>query len=186
MASLLEPKGTNKGNENDSADNDGYSHNTNNSYGDDQRRCTTKTNRMVVPASKKRVVKDETLLPADEAEKLLTKRAYNRECASRARKRGKELIIQLEKQVKELQSDKNELRRSLATMEKQLKLLDGQNRSLLAKQILPNYDGMIANAMLQQLPISQYPLRGELSASDFRRTTSKINGASFITQNRFF
>lgn len=89
--------------------------------------------------SKKRVV-DETLLPPEEAEKLLARRAYNRECASRARKRGKQLIAQLETQVKELQEDKDELRRSLLKMEKQVHNLEMQNQALMLKQIISERD----------------------------------------------
>jgi chromosome segregation ATPase len=133
--------------------------------------------------SKKRVVRDETLLPADEAEKLLAKRAYNRECASRARKRGKELIIQLEKQVKELQSDKNELRRSMASMEEKIKVLEEQNRSLLARQRMTNFDGTIAGSMLQQITASQFPLRGAMPSSTFNRPAS---GTPFFTQSQFY
>jgi hypothetical protein len=89
--------------------------------------------------SKKRVV-DETLLAPEEAEKLLARRAYNRECASRARKRGKQLVAQLEGQVKELQEDKDELRRSLLKMEKQVQNLEMQNQALLLKQIISDRD----------------------------------------------
>jgi TolA-binding protein len=89
--------------------------------------------------SRKRVV-DETLLSPDEAEKLLIRRAYNRDCASRARKRGKQLVAQLEAQVKELQEDKDELRRSLISKEKQINLLEKQNQSLLLKQMISDRD----------------------------------------------
>jgi TolA-binding protein len=89
--------------------------------------------------SKKRVV-DETLLPPEEAEKLLARRAYNRECASRARKRGNELVAQLEAQVKELQEDKDELRRSLLQMTKQVHNLEMQNKALLLRQIISDRD----------------------------------------------
>jgi TolA-binding protein len=89
--------------------------------------------------SRKRFV-DETLLPPDEAEKLLIRRAYNRDCASRARKRGKQLVAQLEAQVKELQEDKDELRRSLVSKEKQINLLEKQNQTLLLKQMISDRD----------------------------------------------
>jgi hypothetical protein len=83
---------------------------------------------------------DETLLPPDEAEKLLIRRAYNRDCASRARKRGKQLVAQLEAQVTELQVDKDELRRSLISKEKQINLLEKQNQTLLLKQTISDSD----------------------------------------------
>ena len=85
--------------------------------------------------SRKRII-DETLLSPIEARKLQTRRAYNRECASRARKRGKQLVAQLQEEVKELQQDKAELKRSNAVMKAQLQLLEKQNQSLLLKQAM--------------------------------------------------
>jgi predicted RNase H-like nuclease (RuvC/YqgF family) len=85
---------------------------------------------------KKRItVIDETLLPQDEAEKLLAKRAYNRDCAERARKRSKQMTEELHCKVKELQEDKHELRRTLVNMEKQLKMLQKQNDELLLEEM---------------------------------------------------
>jgi Basic region leucine zipper len=84
----------------------------------------------------RKTIIDETLLPPDEAEKILARRAYNRDCATRARKRSKQMVSQLEKQVKELQEDKEALRRSLATMEKQMVELESQNKALKLKQML--------------------------------------------------
>ena len=72
----------------------------------------------VPSGSKKRyMVIDETKLPSDEAERLLAKRAYNRQCADRARKRSKETVKELLQQVQELHADKVELRRTLAAKE---------------------------------------------------------------------
>jgi FtsZ-binding cell division protein ZapB len=73
---------------------------------------------------------DETTLFEGEDENLLARRAYNRECAARARKRVKDTIAHLENQVKELQDDKDELRRSIVTMQKQIEALENQNREL--------------------------------------------------------
>jgi regulator of replication initiation timing len=87
--------------------------------------------------NKKRII-DETLLPPDEAEKILTRRAYNRDCATRARKRNKQLVQQLEKQVHELQADKEELRRAVSKMENHILVLENQNKTLLLKQMLGN------------------------------------------------
>ena len=84
----------------------------------------------------RKTIIDETLLPPDEAEKILARRAYNRDCATRARKRSKQMVAQLEKQVKELQEDKEALRRSLTTMEKQMVELESQNKALKMKQML--------------------------------------------------
>jgi hypothetical protein len=84
------------------------------------------------PHTKKRGMSiDESLLSPEEADRLMTKRAYNRECAERARKRGKELVSALQQQVHDIQEDKNELRRTVAAMEKQMMKLQQENDSLL-------------------------------------------------------
>ena len=86
----------------------------------------------VVPASgrknRSKLFIDETKLPKEEAERLLIKRAYNRECAERARKRSKDTVKELHRQVEELHADKNELRRALATMEKEICTLKEINK----------------------------------------------------------
>lgn len=92
-------------------------------------------------SNRKRTVDESVLSPA-ETESLLERRAYNRECATRARKRVKENISQLETQVKELQDDKAELRRSLVAMEKQVMSLSQEKRELQMKiQILSSGPG---------------------------------------------
>ena len=88
-----------------------------------------------VSSSRKRVI-DETLLSPEEAHKLQVRRAYNRECATRARKRTKSLVAQLQDEVKELQADKDELRRTHAVMRSQLELLEKQNKALLFRQAM--------------------------------------------------
>jgi hypothetical protein len=137
--------------------------------------------------SKKRVV-DETLLPPEEAEKLLARRAYNRECASRARKRGKQLVAQLEAQVKELQEDKDELRRSLLKMEKQVHNLEMQNQALLLKQILADRDRntlAIANAgSYLTYPMSRENARIVGGSSTFGMLAPGEN-RDVLCQNRF-
>jgi TolA-binding protein len=114
--------------------------------------------------SKKRII-DETLLPSDEAEKLLARRAYNRECASRARGREKRHISELEKQVAELREDKESLRRSIATMEQQISLLKRQNQVLLLKQMTVNrgyqYYQLTDSASMK--PLSVHPQLTALS-----------------------
>lgn len=89
----------------------------------------------LVSSSKKRVI-DETLLSPEEAHKLQARRAYNRECATRARKRTKNLVAQLQDEVKELRSDKGELSRIHAVMRAQLELLEKQHKALLFRQAM--------------------------------------------------
>jgi septal ring factor EnvC (AmiA/AmiB activator) len=91
--------------------------------------------RQVISSSRKRVI-DETLLSPEEADKLESRRAYNRECATRARKRTKNLVAQLQEDVKNLQQDKNELRRANEVMKAQLAALEKQNQALLFKQAM--------------------------------------------------
>ena len=103
----------------------------------------------VVGVNRKAII-DETLLPPDEAEKILARRAYNRDCATRARKRGKQNIVHLEKQVKELQEDKEALRRSLVTMETRIVELESQNKAMKLKQMSTSNrigDGMIVDPL---------------------------------------
>lgn len=107
--------------------------------------------------SRKRFI-DETLLSPDDAEKLLERRAYNRECASRARKRSKQLIAQLESQVKELQEDKDELRKRLLEMEQQCILLEGRNQSMMLQQMLvssSNRGALNIPSISSSLPFAQ-------------------------------
>jgi hypothetical protein len=85
--------------------------------------------------TKRTLIIDETLLPPDEAERLLAKRAYNRECADRARKRSKRLTEELKDKIKELQADKDELRRTIATIEKEFRLVQNEHRELLLKEL---------------------------------------------------
>jgi hypothetical protein len=117
----------------------------------------SETNPDNLPAvSRKRFI-DETLLSPDDAEKLLERRAYNRECASRARKRSKLLIAQLEAQVKELQEDKNELRKRLLEMEQQCILLEGRNQSMIIQQMLVCNGRSVLNmpSISSSLPFAQ-------------------------------
>jgi ABC-type phosphate transport system auxiliary subunit len=85
-----------------------------------------------ISSSLKRVI-DETQLPPEEAEKLESRRAYNRECATRARKRTKTLVSQLSDQVRNLQADKDDLRRENAVIRAQLQSLERQNQALAFK-----------------------------------------------------
>jgi hypothetical protein len=68
------------------------------------------------------------------ARKLEQRRAYNRKCAAKARKRSKDLIAHLQAQVEDLSKDKTELQRSNDVMRAQLDLLESQNRTLMTNQ----------------------------------------------------
>jgi hypothetical protein len=68
------------------------------------------------------------------ARKLEQRRAYNRKCAAKARKRSKDLIAHLQTQVEDLTKDKTELQRSNDVMRAQLELLENQNRTLMMSQ----------------------------------------------------
>lgn len=83
--------------------------------------------------AKRRVI-DETLLDGEEARRLESRRAYNRQCAAKARKRSKDLISTLQQQVETLSKDKASLERTNEVMKAQLHLLEQQNRSLLLSQ----------------------------------------------------
>lgn len=96
---------------------------------------------------KKRTI-DETLLPPEEAKKLEMRRAYNRECASRARKRTKGLIQHLQAEVCELQQDKAELRKQLSVTQTQLQIIEKQYQSVLLKNALITHR---ANALASPL-----------------------------------
>ena len=94
---------------------------------------TTKSDSVVAASGRKNRSKlfvDETKLPKEEAERWLVKRAYNRECAERARKRSKDTVKELHRQVEELHADKNELRRTLTTMEVEICTLKETNKIL--------------------------------------------------------
>lgn len=88
-----------------------------------------------VSSSLKRVI-DETQLSPEEADRLQVRRAYNRECATRARKRTKTLVTQLQDDIKQLQEDKDDLRRENAVMKAQLEGMEKQNQTLLFKQAM--------------------------------------------------
>ena len=87
--------------------------------------------------AKRRII-DETLLDEDEARRLEARRAYNRQCAAKARKRSKDLIAHLQRQVEELSKDKASLERTNEVMQAQLQLLEQQNRTLMMNQRGPS------------------------------------------------
>lgn len=106
--------------------------------------------------SAKRRIIDETLLDEDEARKLESRRAYNRKCAAKARKRSKDLISQLQEEVQQLNQDKARLERTTEVMQAQLKLLEQQNQTLMLNQrqsgILPGMSGGVRGNLLGGFP----------------------------------
>lgn len=93
------------------------------------------TTTMNGPKRKFRVI-DETQLSEEEARKLELRRAYNRDCASRARTRTKSLVQELQEQVRSLKEEKEELRQSNANLQACLAFSEKQNRELIAKHSL--------------------------------------------------
>ena len=70
----------------------------------------------------------------DDSRKIEARRAYNRQCAARARKRNKDLIFTLQNQVNDLEHTKARLERTVEVMRAQMDLLEQQNRSLIMNQ----------------------------------------------------
>lgn len=109
------------------SDHNGDSDNHDNDGTDD---ALSSTNR---PKRKFRII-DETQLSEEEARKLELRRAYNRDCASRARTRTKTLVQELQDQVRQLKDEKEELRQANTTLQACLAFSEKQNRELIAKQ----------------------------------------------------
>ena len=101
----------------------------------------------------KRSIIDESQLNEEDARKLVARRAYNRKCAAKARKRSKDLIVSLQAQVQQLTAEKSALERSSEVMRAKLELLEQQNRVLMMNQ-QPVMHGQMAQvghpAFLQQ------------------------------------
>ena len=99
---------------------------------------------IVVPlgAKKRYMIIDETKLSKEEAERVLVKLAYNRECAERARKRSKETINEYERQIKELHADNVALRSKVAAMAKELQMLREENNALSVAVLTPRTAGI--------------------------------------------
>lgn len=74
---------------------------------------------------------DETKLEEEDAKRLLERRAYNRQCAAKARQRSKDLISQLRTEVELLKADKVKLQQRNEAIHARLQLLEHQNRNLL-------------------------------------------------------
>lgn len=105
------------------------------SIGLDGNTSPTTTTTANAPKRKFRVI-DETQLSEEEARKLELRRAYNRDCASRARTRTKSLVQELQEQVRSLKEEKEELRQSNANLQACLAFSEKQNRELIAKHSL--------------------------------------------------
>jgi hypothetical protein len=118
----------------------------------------------VVPSSgpkKRYMIIDATKLPNDEAERLFVKRAYNRQSSERARKRTKETVKELLRQVHELHADKVELRRILATKEDEIKLLHNRYETLMTTNVTKRVDiyphlNSIGTSTQNVLPLALY------------------------------
>jgi hypothetical protein len=105
---------------------------------------------------KKRTAPDESLLEEDEKVKLEQRRAYNRACAAKARKRSKDLISTLQKQVEDLTRDKAQLERTNDVMRAQLELLEQQNRTLMSTQ--RGVPQQMQPQMMQQHQMGMHPI----------------------------
>lgn len=190
MSIRITSKVSDEGKDNELVDTDDSSKgSTSCSDGNNVARSTIpKSTSLLMMGSKKRI--NEAFLSADEAERLEAKRAYNRECASRARQRGKELIAQLEKQVKDLHDDKSELRRTLATMEKRLKQLQRENELLLGRNAMNSYDTVMAGKMIEngaiQIPQTQFPFAPGIRSSNLNSTSMAMNGVPHMGYNHFY
>lgn len=77
---------------------------------------------------------DESQLSQDEVIKLHKRRAYNRLCASRARKRTKTMVAQLQTEVDTLHTEKAELRAANEILRQQVEYFQQQCRALLIQQ----------------------------------------------------
>lgn len=91
--------------------------------------------------TKRRII-DESQLNDDEVHRLATRRAYNRQCAAKARKKSKDLISSLQDQVRELIHSKAKLERLNDVLKAQMKLLEQQNQSLMINQRLTGGTGL--------------------------------------------
>ena len=83
------------------------------------------------PKRKRNTPIDETKLSEDDARKLEIRRAYNRMCAAKARKRSKDLISQLQGQVKELTDDKLELLKTIEGLRHKIDFLERRSTRLM-------------------------------------------------------
>ena len=87
------------------------------------------------PKRKFRII-DETQLTEEEAKKLALRRAYNRDCATRARTRNKTLVHQLQQEVRQLKEEKEQMRLNFNEVQARLTLAELKNHELQAQQEL--------------------------------------------------
>jgi hypothetical protein len=87
------------------------------------------------PKRKFRII-DETQLTEEEAKKLAIRRAYNRDCATRARTRTKTLVQQLQQEVRQLKEEKEQMRLNFNELQARLTLAELKNHELQAQQEL--------------------------------------------------
>jgi hypothetical protein len=83
----------------------------------------------------KRRVVDESLLDDEEAKRLEARRAYNRACATKARKRSKDLIASLQEKVTTITKDKTSLEHSIDVLRAQIQFLERQNNTIMANHL---------------------------------------------------
>ena len=110
----------------------------------------------------KRVI-DESKLPPDDAEKLEKRRAYNRESATRARKRTKHLVHQLQNDVAKEKKEKLELQRENEELQARCALHEKHNQTLLLKLLVAERRQASMAAATALLPGSCIPFGGVLS-----------------------
>jgi hypothetical protein len=127
------------------------------------------------PKRKFRII-DETQLSEEEARKLELRRAYNRDCASRARTRTKSLVQELQEQVRTLKQEKEELRQSNANLQACLAFSEKQNQELIAKHSLLDGRSMNSAALGTRDLSLLHPssLQGMRLGSNNLATTSRL------------
>ena len=70
------------------------------------------------------------------AQKLESRRAYNRACAAKARRRTKELVASLQEQVDSLSKDKAKLEQSIEVKRAQIQFMERQNNQLINQRAI--------------------------------------------------
>jgi predicted RNase H-like nuclease (RuvC/YqgF family) len=105
----------------------------------------------------KRVI-DESKLSQDDAEKLEKRRAYNRESASRSRKRTKHLVRQLQNEVAKEKQEKLELQKKNEELQARLALLERHNQTLLLKHLVSERQQASMTAAAAVFPGTGVPL----------------------------
>ena len=103
---------------------------------------------------RKRII-DETKLDPEEAKLLEVKRAYNRECAAKARKKSRDMIAHLTQKLEEATNRETELQKDNEMMRAKLLLLENQKQQLLLdQQVLIDQLALFHNTRLDTHPSS--------------------------------